>query len=277
MPKRVLRMLAYTLAAVGLTYGGLCALVYQYQDKLTYFPAARVSVNPGDYQLDYKSFELDQGQSTVTGWVVRHQEASPWVLHFHGNGGNIAGRIGHLQLLHRLGFNAVVFDYRGYGKSRGKPSEPGLLEDANAVRNYLLNDLGAPQEKLVYFGESLGGGVACALAEQHPPVGLILKSTFSSIPDVGAEAYPFLPVRVLATNRFESVKRVPNFKFPKLHLHSQADEIVPYKFGRRLFEAACEPKQWIEIGGTHNTGPLELGDDFATALEDFVYTACGGR
>lgn len=277
MPKRVLKMLIYAAAAVGLAYGGLCALVYGNQDKLTYFPFSKVSVNPGDYQLEFQEFELEQGPNSVTGWIVPAGEEAPWVLHFHGNGGNIAGRIGHLQLLHRLGFNAVVFDYRGYGRSRGKPSEPGLIEDAVAVRSHLLETYGVSPRKLVYFGESLGGGVACALAEKHPPVGLILKSTFSSIPDVGAAAYPFLPVHLLATNRFESVRRVPEFKFPKLHLHSQSDEVVPYKFGRRLFEAAAEPKQWLDIPGTHNTGPLELGQDFARAIEEFVQASCGGR
>lgn len=269
-------MLASLLGIAVTGYGALCAVVYVMQDGLTYFPDHQIVLEPSDLGLDFEPFELDLGQTSVTGWIVRSpEENAPWVVQFHGNGGNISGRVGHLALFQKLGFNGVVFDYRGYGKSRGRPSEPGLFEDALAVRTYLLEEQNVGPDNLVYFGESLGGGVACALAEKHPPAGLILKSTFTSVPDVGAEVYPFLPVRILARNRFASKSRVPTFQFPILVVHGRGDEVVPFHHGQRLFELANEPKQWLEIGGGHNTGPLELGSEFATTVQEFVLKSCG--
>lgn len=266
-------MIASVLGFALAGYSAICLLVYIKQDALTYFPSPDIPVVPSDLGLEYESFELDLGASSVTGWIVHSQPEAPWVLQFHGNGGNISGRIGHLALFHRLGFNGVVFDYRGYGKSRGQPSEAGLLADATAVREHLLNKEQVDPSKLVYFGESLGGGVACALAEQQPPAGLLLKSTFTSVPDVAAEVYPFLPVRMLARTQFNSAQRIPKFNFPVMVAHGKADEVIPFHHGERLFEKATEPKRWMALAGTHNTGPLELGPEFIEAVGDFVRTS----
>lgn len=265
------------LAIIGIaavSYGALCGLVYLKQDSLLYFPSAVIPVDPGELGLAFEAFEIPLKESTVTGWLVRSDRPeAPWVLHCHGNGGNIANNIGYLALFKKLGFHAVIFDYRGYGRSRGVPSEQGLLEDALAVREYLLTSQGARPENLVYFGESLGGGVACALAEKAPPAGLILKSTFTSVPARAAEAYPFLPVGWLARTRFESDRRIANISCPKLFLHALDDDIIPYHHGRRLFELASEPKTWLDIPGGHNTGPLELGQDFTSAVSNLVQSA----
>ncbi|MGE0489925.1 MAG: alpha/beta hydrolase [Vulcanimicrobiota bacterium] len=265
---RIRRLVLTLLAAGALGYGGLCWLVYARQDALIFFPDRHLSADPSRLGLTYEEFELASGPSaTVHGWVVRTEPSAPWILHCHGNGGNISGRIDELAVFHQLGLNAVVFDYRGYGKSSGQPSEQGITDDAEAVRNYLVDQLKA--EKLVYFGESLGGGVACALAERHPPAGLILKSTFTSVPDVAAEVYPFLPVRWLARVRFPSRQRVARFPFPKLILHGDPDEVIPFHHGRDLFEAAAEPKQFVQIGPGHNTPPDQLGEDYLRAVSEF--------
>ena len=253
-----------------LGYASICGLVYANQDKLTYFPSSDILVTPAQQQLEFEEFELELEDSSVTGWVVRSDEEAPWVIHFHGNGGNISARVDHLKLLHDLGLNAVVFDYRGYGKSRGVPSESGLIEDGLAVRNHLEEQLGVQPEKLVYFGESLGGGVACGVAAVKAPARLILKSTFTSIPDRGAEIYPWLPIRLLATNQFANAKRVPEFGFPILVTHGRLDEVVPFHHGERLFDLATEPKLWLEIPGTHNTSPLRLGDEFRETIGRFA-------
>lgn len=265
---RLKRLVLALLAAGAVGYGGLCLLVYTNQDSLIFFPDPHLSADPSRLGLDFEEFELASSQgATVHGWVVRADPSAPWLLHCHGNGGNISGRIDDLAVFHQLGLNAVVFDYRGYGKSQGRPSETGITDDAETVRNYLVNELGA--KKLVYFGESLGGGVACALAERHPPAGLILKSTFTSVPDVAAEVYPFLPVRWLARVRFPSRQRVAHFTFPKLILHGDPDEVIPYHHGRDLFEAAAEPKTFVTISPGHNTPPPQLGEDYTRALREF--------
>ena len=263
-------MVLALLGIAGLGYGSLCALVYAKQDSLIYFPSSRIPVDPGELGLDFESFELNLQGSTVTGWLVRTEKDAPWVLHFHGNGGNVSNNIGYLALFEKLGFNGMIFDYRGYGRSQGVPSEAGLLEDARAVRNFLLAEQGVSPEKLVYFGESLGGGVATALAAESAPAGLILKSTFTSLTDRASEIYPFLPISWLARTRFESASRIASIEGPKLFIHGALDETVPYHHGRKLFELAGEPKTWLDIPGHHNTGPLELGPDFVTAVEDFV-------
>lgn len=258
----------------GLGYTGLCGLVYLKQDSLLFFPSSVIPADPGELGLTFEAFEIPSRDSSVTGWLVRTDTpGAPWVMQCHGNGGNIANNIPYLALFKKLGFNGVVFDYRGYGRSRGVPSEAGLVEDAMAVRNYLLDKQGVKPEKLVYFGESLGGGVACALAEKAPPAGLVMKSTFTSVPARGAEVYPFLPIRWLARTRFDSDQRIARIDCPKLFMHAHADDVVPYHHGRKLFELAGQPKTWIDIPGGHSTNPLELGREFDETVSDFVRKA----
>lgn len=262
------------LGMAGVGYSALCGLVYFKQDSLLYFPSSVIPVNPGELGLAYEAFEIPLPESSVTGWLVRSDRPNaPWVMQCHGNGGNIANNIAYLALFKKLGLNGVIFDYRGYGRSRGVPSEAGLIEDATAVRNYLLTAQGVKPDQLIYFGESLGGGVACALAERAPPAGLVLKSTFTSVPARAAEVYPFLPVRWLARTRFDSDQRIAGISCPKLFLHATDDDIVPYHHGRKLFELAGEPKTWLDIPGGHNASPLELGDRFTATLADFIGNA----
>lgn len=271
--KKWLKLILGTLLIGGLVgYGAICGLVYTYQDQLTYFPTAEISVTPSSHQLEYEDFDLDLGESSVTGWIVRSQREAPWVIHFHGNGGNISNRIDHLKLLHQAGVNAVVFDYRGYGKSRGTPSEAGLIEDGLAVRSFLVEKYGVKDQQFVYFGESLGGGVACGVAKIKPPERLLLKSTFTSVTDRGAEIYSWLPVRALSRTEFANWKAIPEFHFPLLVIHGKGDEIIPFHHGEKLYELANQPKQWLEIPGSHNTSPLDLGRGFFDTVEAF----CGG-
>lgn len=266
------------LLVLGVLGGGgylaICGLAYKYQDKMVYFPDDYFPQDPSSAGLTYDSFELPvDSDSTVTGWIVESDPQAPWVLHFHGNGGNISARVDHLKLLHSLGFNAVVFDYRGYGKSKGKPSEAGLVRDGLAVVKYLKEEKHVNKRYLIYFGESLGGGVAAEVAEKEPPQAMILKSTFTSVPDMGKELYPFLPANLLLRTRFDTKDRISRFLFPKLIIHSRSDTIVPFDHGQRLYQLASEPKIFLEVYGGHNTSPLELGEEFKTTLADFVRKA----
>lgn len=257
------------LAAGG--YGGVCYALYKYQNKLIFIPHEYFHQDPSAAGLEFEEFEIEVDPSaTVTGWIVRTNEDAPWVLHFHGNAGNISGRVDHLKLLSGMGFNTVVFDYRGYGKSKGEPTEAGLVADGLAVVKYLSEELGVNKRRLVYYGESLGGGVAAAVAEVEPPRAMIFKSTFTSMTDRAAESYPFLPVRWLAKTRFETKERVKNFLFPKLVIHSRPDTVIPYHHGQRLFQLCPEPKKFLEFHRGHNTSPLELGDQFEQTVYEFI-------
>ena len=262
------------LALLGLGvagYGALCALIYHRQDSMIYFPSDRIVTTPEDLGLSFESFELPTTKGTVTGWVVKVEEPeAPWILFFHGNAGNISSHIDYLPFFHRLGFHAAIFDYEGYGNSRGIPSEASLVEDGLAVRVYLEKSQAAKPSKIVYFGESLGGGVAAATAEKSPPAALILKSTFSSVPDRAAQDFPYLPIRLLARTRLDTLSRIESFSFPKLVMHGPADEVISFDHGQTLFQRAREPKRWLEIPGGHNTRPDELGGEFAETVRSFV-------
>jgi uncharacterized protein len=255
-------------------YAAICGLVYSNQDKLLYFPDDYFITDPASAGLDFEEFSLEVSPGvTVTGWIVERDPAAPWILQFHGNAGNISNRVDHLKLFYELGFNGVLFDYRGYGKSTGTPSEAGLVEDGLAVVKYLKEEKGVDPRFLVYWGESLGGAVAAAVAAKEEPRALILKSTFTSVPDLAGEVYPFLPVKYLSKTHFETKNLVPNFLFPKLIVHGHSDTVVPFHHGQRLYQLSLEPKTFLQVDRDHNASPLELGDEFNQTVQKFITDA----
>lgn len=271
MKRRWLKVLVVLSVLLGGGYLGLCGLAYGYQDRLIYFPDDYFPQDPAAAALEFEDFEIATGESsTVTGWIVKSDPQAPWVLLFHGNAGNISSRVDYLKLFHDLGYNSLVFDYRGYGRSKGKPSEDGLVADGLAVVKYLEEQHQVSKHYLVYFGESLGGGVASSVAVKEPPQALILKSTFTSLVDMSSDVYPFLPANLLLRSRFPTKERIATFLFPKLIIHGRSDTVVPFDHGQRLFQLATEPKRFLEIYGGHNTGPLELGPDFRNAIKEFI-------
>ncbi|MGA2059976.1 MAG: alpha/beta hydrolase, partial [Thermoguttaceae bacterium] len=183
--------------------------------------------------------------------------------------GNITNRADILEKLHNTaGASVLIFDYRGYGRSEGKPNEAGILSDARAARAWLAKREKIPEQDIVVMGESLGGAVAVDLAAKDGAKGLVLISTFSSAPDVAAYHYPIFPVRLLMRTRLDAVGQIANFKGPLLQMHGEIDNIVPFKLGRRLFDAANEPKQLLVFPRhDHNDMPP---DQFFDALKDFL-------
>jgi uncharacterized protein len=193
------------------------------------------------------------------------------VLLCHGNGGNISHRLEYYQVLLGLGLNVFAFDYRGYGRSAGRPSEAGTYLDAEAAYDWLLHK-GFKAEQIVPLGESLGGAIATELAVRRPVGGLILQSTFTSVPDIGAELFPFLPVRWICSIQYNTLSKLPKVKVPVLVAHSPADTIVPFAHGEKLFAAANEPKLFCKMNGDHNDSVAEVAE-YAQALERFFQTA----
>ncbi len=169
----------------------------------------------------------------------------------HGNGGNISHRLDQYEVLLEAGANVFAFDYRGYGRSAGRPGEEGTYLDAEAAHAWLCQKGFAPTN-IVALGESLGGGVVVELARRAALGGQILQSTFTSIPDVGAELFPFLPVRWLGAIRYDSLSKLPGLKIPTLVMHSRADTLIRFHHGEKLFVAANEPKMFWELAGNHN-------------------------
>jgi len=232
------------------------------------------SVYPeGDWQparlaVEDAWFQAADG-TKLHGWYLPHPRARAAVLFCHGNGGNITHRAHALHVLNRrVGVSVLMFDYRGYGRSEGKPDEPGILADARAARTWLAARENIRESDIVMMGESLGGAVAVDLAARDGARALVIESTFSSLPDVGAYHYAWLPVRLLARTRLDSLSKIGNYRGPLLQAHGDRDTIVPIEFGRRLFEAANQPKQFLVLPGhDHNDS---LPDTYYDALAEFI-------
>lgn len=203
------------------------------------------------------------------GWFAEASQPRAVVLYAHGNAGNVTNRRDVLRLFSdRLNVSVLVFDYRGYGRSEGTPSEDGVLADARAARRWLAARTNVREQDIVLVGHSLGGGVVVDLAAKDGARGLILESTFSSLPDAAAGHFPLVPVRYLMQTRLDSVAKIPNYRGPLLQTHGDADRVVPYALGRKLFDAANEPKRFVTVpGGGHNDPP---SPEYLAALDRFL-------
>ena len=185
-------------------YVALCSVVYCKQASLLYFPGPDTAARPNVPFTDLM-LQTPDGAG-INAWAVRGKsQDAPWVLFCHGNAGSISGRIDTVTTLHDLGVNLLIFDYRGYGKSTGTPTEAGLYADAHTCYDWLTQTNHVPPDHIVVYGESLGGGVATGLASDVPVAGLVLQSTFTSVPDIGARVYPWLPVKLLSRHRYPSL------------------------------------------------------------------------
>jgi len=227
------------------------------ENSLVYFPDR---FPEGDWQpwgLQFEDAEFRAADGTrLHGWHVPHVEARAVVLYAHGNAGNLSHRADILRRLHDdVGVSVLIFDYRGYGKSEGSPTEAGLLDDARAARAWLAERAGVAPGDIVLLGRSLGGGVAVDLAARDGARGLVLESTFTSLPDVAQTHYPWLPVKLLMRNRFDSAAKIGDYHGPLLQSHGTADRIIPYTFGRALFERSNQPKQFIDLSGADHNDP----------------------
>lgn len=271
-----LRMLWLVIGLVVFGYISLAVLLFIFQERLVYFPTRAWQATPADIGLPYEEVWLETGDGiSLSAWLAPVDSPRAFILFFHGNGGNISHRLGSLELFHRLGLSTLIIDYRGYGQSEGSPGEQGTYLDAEAAWRYLVEERQIPPERIIVFGESLGGGVASWVAQTHPPAGLILVSTFTSVPDMGAQVYPFLPVRLLARVQYNTLARLPDIHCPVLIIHSPADEVVPYNHGQQLFAAANAPKEFLEIRGSHNGGLALSAAQYEAALERFVARVTG--
>jgi len=202
--------------------------------------------------------------------VLAPVAATATILYLHGNAGNVTSRRDSLERLVTLPANVFIPDWRGYGKSRGSPSEDGLYRDARAAWRYLTRARGEAPGRIVLLGESLGNAPAILLATEEKPAGLIVQAAFTSLPDMARHLYPFVP-RFLVRTRMENLARIGRVRCPLLFVHSKTDEIIPYEQGRKLFDAAPDPKRFYTVAGAgHNDLDSAGGDDYLRALRNFV-------
>ncbi len=257
-----------------------------------YIPDRQLTILPATFGLAYENVDFTAEDGVrLHAWFVPASTAPategypeevppprPWgrprgrprtLVMFHGNGGNISHRVDKLRIFHGLGLSVFMFDYRGYGRSGGSPSEQGTYLDGAAAVRWLKEDKGLEEGALVYYGESLGCAVAMETALQHPPAAFIFDSGFTSVLEMAKAIYPWLPAKYFLRARYDNLAKAPQLKTPLLVAHSPEDQIIPFAMGRRLFEAAPQPKEFFQLRGGHNDGFLET-PGYAQAFAEFL-------
>lgn len=230
-------------------------MMYFQQPHMIFFPMSKLYQTPDNWGLEYENVSFTtEDQVKLHGWFLPNAESDNVLLFFHGNAGNISHRRDSIEIFHRLGLNVFIFDYRGYGQSEGKPDEQGLYRDANAAWHYLTEDKGFDADSIILFGRSLGGAVAAKLAAEVQAQGLMLESTLSSAREFAREVFKILSRLVVIRYDFNTLKHIQKVNCPVLVLHSPDDEIMPYRLGRKVYESANQPKQFVRMRGDHNTG-----------------------
>lgn len=266
------------LLVIAAGYAAIVLTVYLAQGRMLYLPNAAgpsLDVTPASDGLDYEDVRLttDDGVA-LHGWFV-HGETNQVLLFFHGNAGDITHRLFSIRQFHDLGLSVFIIDYRGYGESGGRPSEKGLYRDAEAAWRYLTATRGIAPGDVIVFGRSLGGSVASWLVANHRPAALIVESSFTSVPDVAQELYPWLPTRWLARYRHATRDHVANATCPVLVIHSRDDEIIPYHHAEAIFAAANEPKSLLTIRGGHNDAISLDEENYIAGLRTFLSAVAG--
>jgi hypothetical protein len=272
-------MMWQILGMLAATYAGLAGMLYFSQSSMVYYPeiGREIVATPRQAGLDYEDVKLVTTDGVALhGWFVPSAQSCGTVLFLHGNAGNISHRLDYLQMFHRLGYNTLIIDYRGYGNSGGKPSEQGTYLDAEAAWRHLTETRKIPADTIALFGESLGGAIAAWLAVRHESAALVIASGFTSVPDLAAKFYPFLPVRWLSRFDYDTRSSLRVVESPVFIAHSPEDEIIPYQHGRALYDAAKAPKQFLELSGGHNEGFLFVRESWVQALGGFLNGHVGG-
>jgi len=279
-------LLIYFAVLLFIAYLGWGVTLYIMQPKLLYFPVRQMPYTPAEVGLDFENiiFKTADGLR-LSGWYVpapletRREksltgsvqagdsfptgpaENSQFTILFcHGNGGNMMHCLDSIDIFHDLGLNCFIFDYRGYGNSEGKPGEEGTYLDAEAAYKWLTEEKKISPDNIIAFGRSLGGSIAAHLATKRRVGALVIESTFTSYVDIGRKFYPYMPVRWFARFSYNTVQYIKEVLCPVVLIYSRDDEVVPFEFGLELYEAANEPKKFVEIFGGHNDGFLVSGE-----------------
>jgi fermentation-respiration switch protein FrsA (DUF1100 family) len=252
MPSLLINML--TILAV--MAAGFYALIRYLESVGVFFPSRDMAVNPSVIGLPCEDvYFRSQDNVTLNGWLFKNPNARSTVIFAHGNAGNISDRLFKVKFFYDLGLNVFIFDYRGYGKSKGKPSEAGVYLDAQGAYDYLKSRNDVNMDTIILYGASLGGAVVIDLATHRNAALLVVEASFSNASDMAHIHYPFVPSFFLSL-KFNSIDKVRQLSMPKLFIHSPEDQVVPFWIGEKLFLAAREPKEFLTIYGGHNDGSI---------------------
>lgn len=255
---------------LGVYYLLICAVMWFLENRLVFYPVTATQLwnEPPDPAIEDIYLTSPDGRRVHAWWLPRRPDAPVLVL-FPGNAGNLSGR-GQtlLKIADRLDTSALIFDYPGYGKSEGKPSEVACYDAAEVVVRWLRDEQHVPTGRTAFYGESLGGGVATEMARRYPCRALVLVKTFTSLPAAARRHYPWLPVHWLMSNRFDTLAKLPDLRCPIFVASATEDRVVPYAHGEVLYAAANEPKRFFRDAGSDHNDPLP--DTFWDELRDFL-------
>jgi fermentation-respiration switch protein FrsA (DUF1100 family) len=276
--KNWMRRIAAGVGVVAMVYVSGCGYMWATQREHVFEPEPVFQTTPDRMGMKFEELLIPVGSGADQGelygwWVPAENSAAPAVLYFHGNYRNIGYNLDHTQRLHNLGYNVLLADYRGYGKSSGgKPNEAKVYEDAEATWQYLLKVRGVKPQQAFIYGHSLGGAIAIDLAVRHPEAaGLITESTFTSMQAMGELEYGYLPVGMLINQRFESLQKISRLRIPVLLIHGTWDKKVPVQMAQQLFAAAPQPKMLTLIeGGEHSNSATVGWIEYRDAVSAFV-------
>jgi fermentation-respiration switch protein FrsA (DUF1100 family) len=245
-------VLSVVFGSALVVYSAIVGALYVFQRQLLYFPAGGRPELGALAEFGVREVEVQTADGlTLLAWYYPPRDGQPVIAYFHGNGGHLGHRAKRLPAFARDGHGVLMVEYRGYGGNPGVPTETGLYADGAAALDFLASE-GIPPNRLMLYGESLGSGVAVTLAAQREVAGLILEAPYTSVAEIAQHHYPLVPASALVRDRFDSVAKIGNVKAPILILHGEQDTVVPIRFGRALFEAAPEPKEfWLSREAGH--------------------------
>ncbi len=279
MNKIVKRILIGLLIVLLLGYASIIIYLKTNETEIVYyeFYGQGPLQSPSDsLELNFQRIELNTEDGLkLIGWIVpsaNDSSSGPWLLFCHGNASDISypDYILRYKIFNKIGINVLAIDYRGFGESGGKPSEEGLYNDALTAYNYLNKTIKISPERIIIYGHSLGAAVAIDLATKVQAGAIVAKAAFKSVPDMGQQLYPFLPMNLLVKNKFMSIDKVSSIAYPKLFIHSIEDEIISINDGKALFEKAIQPKSFLQIKGNHDSAPILSEETFIKGLSDFL-------
>ncbi len=264
-----------------LVVGGAYLAVRTYEQQFVFSPSAVLTKTPRDVDLAFDNVVVTASDGVnVHGWFIpQHsgeetpatESAPPTLLFLHGGDGNISDRLERIRLFHDIGLGVFIIDYRGYGRSGGTPSERGLARDARAAHGYLVEQRGVKPERLYIYGEGLGAAVAIDLATKARAAGLITESASASVIENIEQDWPLIPWQYLIRNKFDSLSKIGDVHMPVLFIHSKDDDVVSFSDSRRLFALAHEPRELVEIHGSHSDALVDSFDTYYDAISRFVH------
>ncbi|MDP3372196.1 MAG: alpha/beta hydrolase [Candidatus Paracaedibacteraceae bacterium] len=253
--------LKYIIPTLFLFYVITCFLVWGFQRHLIYAPSTNIQ-SPKTYGLqNFEDLRLKTPDGTIVqAWHRPAQSGFPTVIYFHGKTGHLGDYALFLKSLTHTGFGVLALSYRGYGSSQGTPSEAGIYQDARTIIKYAVQNLKLSKKKIIFYGRSLGTGVAIQMATEFSMAALILESPYTSIAERGQDLYPWLPVKFFIADRFDSLSKIKHIHSPMLIMHGEQDKIVPIEDGKILFKAAHDPKTnvYFPLKGHNNLNAVDL-------------------